>query len=263
MQLAIARLATPRSLVSRTWHNLARSMTCQPKKGPSYKLKLALPRDYSRVVEFMGATYMENEPILVNVGLAGDCAAQPALLSAMHNHVSAGMTFFAEDHRGCLVAAVVNKNTRQAELMPPGYYTQTLGCELPPKVAKLFDFYEYLARVPDLWATYCVDDIFECTHLAVHPDHQGKGLARRLVAESWILGRDLAFRLFRIDCSSRYTAMIAEGFGWKCVYSLPYRRYFANGEFFFKCIQEPHTEIRTYVDELDYCDGYYPPMRRR
>lgn len=60
----------------------------------------------------------------------------------------------------------------------------------------------------------------------------------------------------------RYTGKIAEGFGWKCVYQMPYHRYLDEGDFVFKCIQEPHTEMSVFVDRLNNYKTYYPPSKK-
>lgn len=55
----------------------------------------------------------------------------------------------------------------------------------------------------------------------------------------------------------RYTAIIAEGFGWTKICTIPYCRYVKNGEMVFQYIQEPHTEIEVYIDRVNFLDAYH------
>ncbi|XP_008205729.1 uncharacterized protein LOC103316019 [Nasonia vitripennis] len=243
--------------------NLIRSITCRSKPRPQYKLRVAYPQDYSRLMRFMADTYFRSEPSIVNIG--GNLSGQPnpTLVHLMDKSIREGMSLIAEDlvNGDCIVGAAVNVDSRPFDNEKNAKLAETC-CERR-EARDLIEFSIFCSRQADLWNVYCIDSVFECAYLAVHPEHQGRGIARKLVEESWILARDMAYRLFRIDCSSRYTANIAESFGWKCIYSIPYRRYFNDGRFIFTCVEEPHTEFRVFVDRLNHYKNYSPPTKRR
>ena len=142
---------------------------------------------------------MQSEPTITSIGLAGRIC--PTLIHLMDTNVREGMTIVVEELAGhCLVGAAVNIKSREAGHKKIGQLADCCEC---PQTRDLLEFYAFCSKQSDLWNVYCVDDVFECANVAVHPEHQGKGIAKRLVMDSWCLARDLAFRLFRIDCSSR------------------------------------------------------------
>ncbi|XP_058804500.1 uncharacterized protein LOC131671793 [Phymastichus coffea] len=238
-----------------------RNLFCPSKQPAEYQVRLAYPCDYDRVMGFMVETYFSSEPSLVNAGLASQLT--PTLMHQMYSAIGGGMTIIIEDrHTNCVVGASVNVDMRREDVGKQEKLAAS--CAECKRVKDLLAFYAFCSRQCDPWRNYCVDRLFECAYVAVHPKHQGKGLAKRLVEESWVLARDTAYRLFRIDCTSSYTTRLAESFGWQCVFRMPYCRYIADGgEFVFTRIVPPHTEMRIFVDQLNHYDTYYPPTKKR
>lgn len=67
---------------------------------------------------------------------------------------------------------------------------------------------------------------------------------------------DFSLIMMRYDYY-RYTAQVAESFGWERVCTIPFNQYTRNDEVIFKYIKEPHTEVQVYIDQITSCKDYY------
>lgn len=224
-------------------------------QNPQYRIRVAMANEYEHIVDFMRETFLKTEPSIINIGLSGKNA--PLLLHQVCLGLRQGISLVAVHKSGKLAGVAINTDTSREELKPLCYYST----RHPGPEADILDFYLKVYHETDLWRAYGVKNIFECANVAVHPDHSGQGLGRALVLESWLLARDLAYRLLRIDCSSVYTAKIAEKLGWKLAYKIPFADYKADGcNPVFRHVCEPHTELKVYVDRVNYFKGYLPPL---
>ncbi|XP_024946833.1 uncharacterized protein LOC107273707 [Cephus cinctus] len=207
---------------------LGRNLSLKCPNPPSFTTSLAMPKDYENVMNLMCESYFKYEPSIVNIGLSGRAPA--SLMHFVQEHLREGMTLVARGQDNCIVGAAINVGSCPWD--PERAISFANCCECGP-AKDLIKFYAYVTMQPRLWERFCVLKIFECCYVTVHPDYQGQGLGKRLIQESWYLARDCGYSLFRIDCTSRYTAKIAENFGWECVYKLPYRRYIEADELVF------------------------------
>lgn len=173
---------------------------------PFFKVRNAYPCDYERLLQFMSDTYFRSEPSIVNIGLAAG-PPDPTLLRMMHSSLHEGMSLLVEDKdKDCIVGAAVNVDLRREDIDKNLKLADSCECG---RTRDLIRFYSFCSKQSDVWGAYCVDSVFECAHVAVHPEYHGKGIAKRLVQESWVLARDLAYRVFRIDASSRLARGLA------------------------------------------------------
>ncbi|XP_018341668.1 PREDICTED: uncharacterized protein LOC108748138 [Trachymyrmex septentrionalis] len=223
-----------------------------------YKPRLALPEDFDNVMTFMCDAFYKDDPTMVNIGLNKQEPAS-SLLQIMYNEIREGMTLIVEEEEDeCIVGAVVNAGSCPWD--PDKFVEFARCCECGP-ARDVIEFDAYVTGKPNLWERYCVLKIFECSYLAVRPDFRNRGIARKLVLDSWYLARDCGYRLFRIDCNNRYIARIAEGFGWKQVCIIPFHEYVRDGQRVFQHIKEPHTDVQIYVDQVLFCKDYCPPYK--
>ncbi|XP_063993321.1 arylalkylamine N-acetyltransferase 1-like [Diachasmimorpha longicaudata] len=211
---------------------------------PEYISRIAVPTDYDYVLNFMCDTYFKSEPSMVNIGLANQDTS-PILIDLMHKQIKDGMTIIILNDEGCIIGAAVNAGMCPWD--PPGL-RDIASCVDDKDVANLLRFFAKLAEAPNLWETYHTNKFFECSCVAVDPQYRGTGIATKLVHDSWLLARDCGCRLFRIDCSSKYTAKIAQKLGWECVMSIPYSSHVECDEFVFKNIRKPHDTVDVYID---------------
>lgn len=166
---------------------------------PVYKTRLAYPADYDRVISFMCDAFFKDDPTMVNIGLNEEEPA-PSLLKIMYDEICDGMTIIAEGQDNHIMGAVVNAGSCPWD--PDRLVELAQCCECGP-ARDLIEFEAYVISKPNLWERYRVLKIFECSYLAVGPDFRDRGIARKLVLDSWYLARDCGYRLFRVDCSNR------------------------------------------------------------
>ncbi|XP_015114206.1 dopamine N-acetyltransferase-like [Diachasma alloeum] len=211
---------------------------------PEYVSRIAVPTDYDYVVNFMCNTYFKSEPSMVNIGLANQDPS-PVLIDLMYKQIKDGMTIIILNEEGCIIGAAVNAGMSPWD---PAGIRDIANCVENKDLANLLRFFAKLAEAPNLWETHHTNRFFECSCVAVDPQYRGTGIATKLIHDSWMLARDCRCRLFRIDCSSKYTAKIAQKFGWECVMSIPYSSHMECDEFVFKNIRKPHDTVDIYID---------------
>ncbi|KAI4487474.1 PREDICTED: dopamine N-acetyltransferase-like [Polistes canadensis] len=228
------------------------------KKSTDYITRLAMPIDYENVLSLMCGTYFRHEATMINIGISED----PPLTSMINltlELMKHGMTIIAENSDHYIIGAAINICSCPWD--PKKMMEYARRSEEKGPIRDLIEFFAYVSSKPDVWNRYCVHKVFECSNVAVDPEYRGMGIAKKLMEESWYLARDCSYRLFRIDCSSRHTARIAQGFGWNKICTIPYCRYVKNGEMVFQHIQEPHTEIEVYVDRVNFLEAYHLPYK--
>lgn len=90
------------------------------------------------------------------------------------------------------------------------------------KIHKFLTSVEYEA---DLFKRYNVDKILHLVILCVKSEMRGRSIGKRLFEAVWNLGKQQSFELVAVDCTSFYSARIAEHLGWDCVNVCYYRDY--------------------------------------
>ena len=147
----------------------------------------------------MRDTFLKNDPACVYLGLPDP--PHHLILNAFYERVKKGMTLIAVEEKHCIVGASINCAVSSWD---PIKDVQMADCYLPHPEKELVKFHAHISMAPQLWDKYCVSSIFDCTYVAVDPEWQKLGIARRLIEKSWYLARDCGFDIFRIDCTSRY-----------------------------------------------------------
>lgn len=165
-------------------------------------------------MRFMAEAYFPSEPSIVNVGgeLASRSSPDPLLVHLVDEGISQNLSLIAEDRLNddCIIGAAINLDSRPFDTENNARLAAATGCcGCSQEARDLVEFYVFVSRQIDLWRAYCVDNVFECGYVAVHPEHQGQGIAKKLIEESWVLARDMAYRLFAINCTSRLVLLAA------------------------------------------------------
>ncbi|XP_011302865.1 dopamine N-acetyltransferase-like [Fopius arisanus] len=210
---------------------------------PEYVTRIAVPSDYPYVLDFMCEHYFTTEPALVNIGLASQ-EPSPILVDMMQKQIKEGMTIITLNEKGCIMGAVINGGTSP---WYPDELREAANCADNKDVARLLRFCAKIAEAPDPWKTHHTNKVFECAHMTVDPQYRGKGIGTKLVSDSWMLARDLGSRVFRMDCTSKFTAKTAQKIGLEYVMSIPFSSYVECDEFVFKNIKKPHDSVDIYL----------------
>lgn len=124
------------------------------------------------------------------------------------------------------------------------------------KEKKLLELWSYLGLMPkNLPKTYYgeVKKVFDMKYLVVHPANQRKGIARALAERSRVEAMNNDFKFIRIECTSAYSARLANDLGMKLVYQLRYDDYKdeKGNPVFVNPAVAPHTSVWIYMQKLD------------
>ncbi|KAE9537435.1 hypothetical protein AGLY_006458 [Aphis glycines] len=116
------------------------------------------------------------------------------------------------------------------------------------KYNELMIFLDKAGRDTDFFGQYQnIDRIMKLEIITVNEAYRGQGVCKALVNKSKELALELGYQMIGVDCSSNFTAMAVERFGFQCIYSFPYSDYVnKQGEVVFKT-QPPHEYFKTHV----------------
>lgn len=122
---------------------------------------------------------------------------------------------------------------------------------LGQKAREIFDFYSYIINKLDVFNRVNVSHCLHVSMLSVHSDHRSEGIGRKLFYAIDEIAKAEKYPAMDADCSSAYSARIAEELGMKCLSIVTYDEYNQHiGEKLFTPFG-PHTDIKSYVKLFD------------
>lgn len=118
------------------------------------------------------------------------------------------------------------------------------------KSADIFKFLSYIEARADYCNRLNVSYTLQIHSMCVHPDFQGRGIAKELFGFCIDNGRSKKFPAISVDCTNYFTIKIAEQFSMSCLSTLTYDEYNKHiGEELF-VPSKPHTVIKSYALSL-------------
>ncbi|XP_069676772.1 arylalkylamine N-acetyltransferase-like 2 isoform X5 [Periplaneta americana] len=202
----------------------------------------ATEKDRERVQQFLQEHYYPFEPINVAMGLENghSLADEAHLLGCLREGTS--LLALAPDESRTLLGVCINGSIFSDENMVE--IASTCSCQ---RYAKFLWFLETVDRCSDFWKVAAVPIALTCEALAVQGSVRGVGVGKALLEHTVKVARDDNFPLLRVDCSSYYSARLAEQIGLECMYSLPYSQY--KDEDGNQVLQppSPHTELKMFI----------------
>jgi ribosomal protein S18 acetylase RimI-like enzyme len=208
-------------------------------------IKSALEKDASEISEFICVHFNGSEPIqLFHVRKDEKMDPPPAdLVNECLESQTTLLAYQGDKLVGVLIAGEINSNIADKDLEYAGDYG--------PKGVDVFNMLSYIGEKADICNRLEIPRSLHIHILSVHVDHKGQGIATKLFKACIESGRQKKFPAFSVDCTSFYTAKIAESFGMNCVSCVTYDEYNEKiGEKLF-APSEPHTVIKTYVRLYD------------
>lgn len=208
-------------------------------------IKIAEEGDTSAIDDFICTHFNGQEPIQVfHVRKEDEMDPPPPELVKECLETRTTLLAYQKDKLvGVLIAGEINSDIAEKDIE----YAEDYG----PKGTDVFALLSYVGEKSDVCNRL---EIPRCLHIhivSVHLDHLGQGIAKKLFAECIENGRKKNFPAFSVDCTSYYTARIAESFQMTCLSSVTYDEYNKKiGETLF-IPSEPHTVIKTYVKKYD------------
>lgn len=207
-------------------------------------IKVADQSDFKKIYEFLCIHFLPWGPMTMSHTNKEE--PMPQSEEFLKESIESGTTLmaFSEDKLvGVLEAGRItseNKNKYDE-------YARTLQ----GKGADLIRFESYIARKSDYCNRLNVSHCLYIYVLSTHLDHLHQGIAFKLFEYIVELGRSLNYPVICVDCTSCFTARIAEKFNMRCLATITYDEYNEYiGEKLF-IAKEPHTEIKSFAKVYD------------
>jgi GNAT superfamily N-acetyltransferase len=204
-------------------------------------IKIAEEDDTSAISDFICKHFNDYEPIQVfHVRKDEEMDPPPPDLVRECLETQTTLLAYQKDKLvGVLIAGEINSDIAEKDIEYAGDYG--------PKGTDVFAFLSYIGEKADICNRLKIPRCLHVHILSVHLDHLGQGVAKKLFAACYENGRKKNFPAYSVDCTSFYTAKIAEKFGMSCLSEVTYDEYNKKiGETLF-IPSEPHTSIKTFV----------------
>ncbi|XP_058464564.1 arylalkylamine N-acetyltransferase-like 2 [Malaya genurostris] len=208
------------------------------------EFRVANPDDYDSVLEFVLKFYYHDEPMNNSYIYDSNPAEDDVEFSV--SFVLQGMAVVAEDcHQGKTLVGVSIANPTY-----PGYVQDLLNAAEQARTRKWRDSLKLLAhlqRSVNILERFNAQKCYDIEIVAVDPDYRGQSIGAKLFEEQFKRAKSLGYPLASADCSSFYSARIAERVGMKCIGKLAYSDYRDEDGVQLFQPSAPHREIQTFV----------------
>ncbi|XP_069676769.1 arylalkylamine N-acetyltransferase-like 2 isoform X2 [Periplaneta americana] len=226
------------------WH---RNVCIDKNKIGEYGIVQARAADRERILHFLRLYFYTEEPLNVAMGGPPSAADEEDTLALLEH----GLSYLVVGCDGTLLGVVLSGPVRPDEADHMEALAASCGCA---KFSKLLRFLAAVERRADVWRLSGATRALSVQALAVLPAARGRGFGLSLLQRTRAAAQAAGYPLFRLDCSSCYSAQLAERLGMQCVHSLPYTQYTdVDGHPVFD-IPSPHLEMRTYIQSIE-CSG--------
>jgi len=122
-----------------------------------------------------------------------------------------------------------------------------LGCK---RMMALLNIMDCIDKKEDIFKKYGTEKTFHLICVAVAPEYRGKGIGCRLFERAFQMAKTLGFKVANVDCSSHYSALIAEKCKMLLITEIAYTEHKdSDGNQIFKP-PPPHTHMKRYVKIL-------------
>jgi ribosomal protein S18 acetylase RimI-like enzyme len=118
------------------------------------------------------------------------------------------------------------------------------------KRADIINFLAYIEKKANYCERFGVEESLHMHIVSVHPIYRGQQIARKLFESCLSIAKSKNFKLISVDCTSSYSARIAESLGMECISTVTYQEY---NNYLGKCLfipNLPHNEIKSFARRL-------------
>ncbi|PNF37492.1 hypothetical protein B7P43_G14566 [Cryptotermes secundus] len=217
----------------------------QMKQRPQFEIVRACEDDCETMCLFLRENYYPFEPINIAMGLdSGHSIANEAhLLDFVKEGTS--LLAVATTPQKTLLGVCINGEIFSDENMIE--IVSNCTCE---RYAKFLQFIETVDRCSEFWNRVAVERALSSEALAVLGSVRGQGVGKALLEKTLQVAKDDGFPLLRVDCSSYYSAKLAEQMGLECIYSLPYSEYKNEDGCQIFDPPSPHVEYKLFIHKF-------------
>lgn len=216
---------------------------------PSYTIVPVTTEDTERVLDHLRRFFFRQEPLNVYIKLLGESGNETC--AELENYcvetILEGLSLMALSATGKVVGVSLNGSHE------PGHLDemQENADNCPnPRFRKILQLLVAVERGSEVFSKFPdVDRLVEVRILSVDTAVRGRGIAKALLEKSRELAKEKGYPLFRVDCTSHFSALAVARLGLECVFTMRYEDYCQNGEPVFRP-EPPHNEVKTYVQRL-------------
>ena len=208
------------------------------------KINFDTNSDFKQVYEFLDTHFHKGDEPMQEAHFQKDVVLHPTvdLLELCLERGGTLLAYIGDVLVGVLLGVKLSEHEKPDE------------SELPAdseKSSDVYKFLRYIDKKTDFYNRLGVSEIFNIFILSVHRDYRGHGIGRKLFEFCIENAKKLKYPAVTVDCSSLFTAKIAESYNFKLVTTTTYDEYNELiGKKLFTPI-EPHIEILSYALLLD------------
>ncbi|KAF4526191.1 hypothetical protein B566_EDAN001875 [Ephemera danica] len=236
-----------------SWHPAATAATPVAEQVPkrSYDIVPVRPENFNDVMDFLRHNFFLDEPLNVHLKLvpSSEPGACPELEQFSMSSLEQGFSLMAVAPDGRVMGVCLNAVSHPGDVEE----LEKLALECPNQKFKIIlGILAHVEKQSDVHNRFNVKTVFEVPILSVDSSCRGQGIATALLNGSLQLARRLGYPLFRIDCSSEFTARAVAKLGLHVVFSMRYDEYkpFPDQEAPLQPAA-PHHEVKAMVMALN------------
>nr|CAD7431113.1 unnamed protein product [Timema monikensis] len=171
---------------------------------------------------------------------------EPSLHLAEQLDVCLSLAAFSSS--GKLVAVCLNGSNEPGHI--PEMEAKVVNCT-SPKFQKILNLLTRVEKEVDVFTRFPdVHKALEVRILAVEKAWGGRGIGTKLLDMSRQIAIENGFPMFRVDCTSHYSARAVAKLGLSCIYTLQYKDHKNQDGFPVFNPAHPHNEVKTYVERI-------------
>lgn len=249
METKFERILNPETFQNQRWRPMEDGLPQVAMSEPKYTIVPITPKDTEKVLEHLRRFFFRQEPLNVCIKLLGEHGDETCseLEKFCTQTIPEGLSLMALSATGKVVGVSLNGSHE------PGHLDemQQNADNCPhPRFRKILQLLAAVERGSDIFSKFPdVDRLVEVRILSVDSAMRGRGIAKALLEKSRELAKEKDYPLFRVDCTSHFSALAVARLGLECVFTMRYEDYCQNGEPVFQP-EAPHSQVTTYVQRL-------------
>lgn len=222
--------------------NIGRTLNRTP-----YRMERIKKKDHSEVMAFVAENYFKDEPLIRSLHLSG-CPPEPELYKLVDSFVRQGMSIKCVDTKTeTIVGVSVNKRlTPLDEAKVKEAHQRCISLDSK----RLLEAWVLMNTAPGLFNRFNDSEIFDIALGAVRRDKRNQGLGQQLVEASLCFGKELNYAIASMDCTNKFSAIIARNLGMQLVWEYPFRLVTHQN---LTCTY-PHSHVQVFIKKLDTND---------
>jgi arylalkylamine N-acetyltransferase len=207
-------------------------------------IRVAKSDDYEAILDLIRKHCYEEEPITISHPIPGHTVDDEnfSMSHIVHDTVLLAIDDESEKIAGVLIAGPIYPGDADEMLKSAEKSSRKWG-----DIQKLL---AYIGKKADVLGKFNLDKALHCHLLTVHQAYRGNRIGQGLFEQSFENARKLNYKLMSVDCTSVFSARVAERCGMECISAVTYAEYNeAIGEQLFRP-QKPNLEIKTFAKRI-------------